>query len=108
MYTGKDFQPSDPQESETYAFDFVRDLAVGETITAATWTLTVAALSLVNDPTPAARLSGVAQFSGQITSQRIVGLLAGVLYEVQAVVTTSAASPNTVSLWSHIYCRAPA
>lgn len=106
MYTGKDFQPSDPQESETYAFDFVRDLAVGETVTAATWTLTVAALSLVTDSSPASRLSGAAQFTGQVTTQRIVGLQAGVLYAVQAVITSS--SGNIVSLWSHIYCRAAA
>ena len=50
---------SDPQESESYTFDFVKDLAAGETIVSAAWECAVAADSKLPDADAATRLVGV-------------------------------------------------
>jgi hypothetical protein len=102
MYVGRDFDPSDPGENEVYSFDFTRDLADNEALTAATWSCTVAGGS---DPSAASRISGSASVSGKTTSQRVTGLLAGVRYRLQAIATTTFG--NTVSLFSHVTCQSP-
>jgi hypothetical protein len=102
MYVGRDFSPADVGESAEYTFDFVRDLAVGETITGATW---VCWAESGSDPDAAARLIGAPSFSGTRTTQRVAGLLAGVKYGLQAIVTTSA--NNVVSLFSYVRGQNP-
>lgn len=102
MYVGRDFDPSDPGESEVYSLDFSRDLDANEALTAATWTCSVASGS---DPSASSRISGSASVSGKTTSQRVTGLQPGVRYRLQAVATTTFG--NTVSLWSHVTCASP-
>ncbi len=97
MYVGRDFSPSDVGENEIYSLDFVNDLQSGETITAVTFTMTVAQGV---DATPSARLNGSPGWTGTRTMQRCSGMLGGVTYTLQAVVTTSLG--NTLSLFSHI------
>lgn len=97
MYVGQDFSVCDPSENELYALDFVNDLASGEFLVASTWSCTV---SQGTDPNPSARLSGSAHvFGTTITTQRVLGGIAGVSYVLQATVTTT--SGNTLVLWSH-------
>lgn len=105
MYVGRDFPPADEVESETYTFDFVRDLADGELIISAVWYCTVAADSEEADENAADHVAIAAEVLGTKTMQHISGLVAGVKYVLQAVVETDRG--NTVSLWSHVTCRAP-
>lgn len=100
MYVGRDFSPADPVESDVYAFDFRKDLAAGETLSSATFVLSVIDGT---DSTPGSRLTGVALVSGTQARQRIAGLLPDTTYRLEAVVTTSQA--NTKALWSRIECR---
>ncbi|WP_409188447.1 hypothetical protein [Bradyrhizobium sp. RDM4] len=105
MYVGRDFDPSDLGESETYTFDFVRDLASGETIVGATWFCTVAADSIGVDADAADHVAIPASYNGTKTMQHVSGLVAGVKYVLQAVVETDQGS--TLSLWSHVLCGEP-
>lgn len=105
MYVGREFHPADPGESEDYTFDFVKDLAEGETIVGATWTCSVADDSEEEDADAADHVAIPASYDGTRTTQHISGLVAGVKYLLQAVVETSAG--NTVSLWSHVTCMEP-
>lgn len=105
MYVGRDFPPADAVESETYTFDFVRDLADGELIISATWYCTVAAGSEAVDANAADHVAIAAEYQGTKTMQHISGLVADVKYVLQAVVGTDRG--NTVSLWSHVVCRTP-
>ena len=103
MYAGRDFDPSDTGENETYTFDLVNDLAAtGETITSAAWTCAV--VSGV-DANAATCVFGSATISGTQTSQRINGLKPGVVYRLQVKAVTSLG--NTVSLYSHVKCANP-
>lgn len=100
MYVGRDFDPSDVGESELYCFDFVRDLQTGDTVTAAVWTCAVAAISEGTDAEASTRIDGDATFQGTKTFQRITGLQPGVIYRIQAIVSTQ--KGDEVSLWSHV------
>lgn len=106
MYVGRDFAPADEVESETYTFDFVRDLADGELIISAVWYCTVAADSEATDAGAADHVAIAADFAGTKTMQHVSGLVAGVKYVLQAVIGTDRG--NTVSLWSHVKCGTPA
>lgn len=100
MYVGKDFDAADPLESEVYTFDFVKDLPTGETIASAVWTCTVAADSDADDAAASSRLSGSPTVIGKKTSHRLLGLVAGVKYLLQAVATTN--TGNVIALHSHV------
>jgi hypothetical protein len=106
MYVGRDFDPADAVESSLYTFDFVNEMQDGDTITAATWACAVAAASEGADASPATHVIGSAIFLGTETSQRVSGLLAGVIYVLSATVTTT--KGDTLSLWSHVKSGAPA
>lgn len=101
-FTGSDFDPMDAGESGMLGFDFVNDLASGETISNATWTCEAVEGT---DAQAATRLVGSPQNTGTLTKQRVAGLVAGVRYLLQATVTTSAG--NTLSLWSRVLCVNP-
>jgi hypothetical protein len=105
MYVGRDFAPSDVGESETYTFDFVKDLAEGDAIVEATWFCTVAADSEVDDPDAADHVALPATFEGTKTSQHVSGQVSGVKYVLQAVVGSQRG--ETLSLWSHVLCGSP-
>lgn len=101
MHTGRDYDPSDPGENEVYAIDFVNDLPTGSTIAGATVALTVQTGS---DPSPSSHLIGGYFVVGTVVSQQISGLLAGNVYTLQIVITTSGG--GSISLWAHIPCEA--
>jgi hypothetical protein len=97
MYVGQDFDPSDVGEDELYTFDFVNDVACGETIVTATWSC--AAVD-GQDPDAASRVVGPASWLGTETTQRVAGMLAGVRYRLLASAFTTFG--NTKHLWSHV------
>lgn len=101
MYTGQNWDATNPTESQVYSYDFVNDLASGETLTGLpTFTLTV---FQGVDATPSSRLSGSAGINGSICSQRVAGLLGNVTYTLTCTVSTSLS--NTLTLFSHIPCQ---
>jgi hypothetical protein len=106
MYVGRDFDPSDTGESERYTLDFVNDLQVGDTIVSATWTCEVAAKSAGSDAAAVSRIDGPAVYVGTKTTQRVSGMVPGVIYCLTATVVTTL--NDTVSLWSHVECKDPA
>ena len=99
------FSAADPVALETsnYSYNFGPDLAVGETISSATWVLT-AIIGL--DTSPATRLIGTPTNSGQVTTQAIGNLVAGETYLVRATVVTSNA--QTLTAYSNVSCVAVA
>jgi hypothetical protein len=83
------FDPKHPSASDVFAVDFAADLAAGETLTGATFAI---AAVVGIDAAASSMLSGAASVVGTQARQRIVGGVAGVTYDVRAVVTTSAGS----------------
>lgn len=110
MYVGKDFDPSDTGEAETYGFDYGAILAAGETIASVVWTCAVISGS---DSIPMSRLNGSPNIiaspstgaASAATTQSVSTMLPGVQYRLQALVTTSLG--QKLSLWSHVQCNAP-
>lgn len=108
MYVGRDFDPVNATESETFSLDFVNDLDTGETISSASVTLTV---FQGTDMNPSSHLAGSPVISGTKVSQRIGGpaapggnLTAGVTYILAFTVSTSLTNART--LYSRIPCLA--
>jgi hypothetical protein len=106
MYVGRDFDPSDTGENERYTLDFVNDMQVGDTIASVAWTCSVAAKSENADEAAAGCISEAAIFNGSKTTQRVSGLKSGVIYTLRADIVTT--NGDTVALWSHVECKAPA
>jgi len=106
MYVGRDFDPSDRGESERYTLDFANDLQTGDTITLSTWQCEVASISDGADPDAASHIDGDAVINQSRTTQRVTGLLPGVVYCLTATVET--VNGDTLSLWAHLECREPA
>lgn len=108
MYIGRNFDPADTEESETYSFDFANDLLVpGEVLVSATFQLEIARSSPVPDPSAAAKLAGPATvgpaFSGgpnTVASQRIgPGLVQRGMYYLQAIAVTSVGNTRALSAY---------
>jgi len=72
--------------SKNYTWDFLSDLAAGETLAGATVAISVYS---GNDPAPNDLLLGSASVSGSIATQKLTGGVLGVLYEALCTVTTS-------------------
>ena len=81
------FDPKDPSASDVFALDFADDMATGETLSTATFAIAVLDGT---DADVADMLSGAASVVGTEARQRIIAGVAGVTYDVRAVVTTSA------------------
>lgn len=67
-------------------FDFTSALASTETISSKVCTASVYSGT---DPSPAALIAGAASSSGAVVTQKIIGGLAGVIYELACTITTS-------------------
>jgi hypothetical protein len=98
MYVGE-FSPADSVENEIYAFDFKRDLATGEVVESADFEISVIEGT---DASASSRLLGPASVSGVQARQRVANLVPGVVYKLQAIVTTN--QGNTKSLWGRVTC----
>lgn len=96
------FDPLNPQGTEWFSYDFVRDLPAGVTITGAASTQAVVVEG--TDATPNSILSGGATYNGTVVSQLITGgagRVDGVQYAVTFRATTSDGQTlaRTVGLW---------
>lgn len=101
MYVGRDFDPSDTEESEPYAFDFAPDLLeAGEVINSVEFNVAIARSSQAEDPDPASRMQGVPMITGTIVAQRFANFVQRARYFIRAKVVTSAG--NTRSLHSFV------
>ncbi len=102
MFVGRNFDPANTVESQVYGFDFINDLADGDSLSSVTCNLTV---QQGVDATPSARLIGLPSvYSSTIGIQRISGLVEGTVYTFQMIALTSFG--NTLSLYSHIPSQA--
>lgn len=80
------FPPKLAGETETVQFDFTSDLAVGETISTQSVAATVYSGT---DAAPSGLISGLATASGAVVSQKLIGGVAGVIYQLVCTITTS-------------------
>jgi hypothetical protein len=98
MYVGRDFDPADPGESQVFGFDWVNDLAVGDSIVGVLANISVQSGT---DASPSSRLvSTPFILSPTQAVQRVANVLPGVNYTLQLIATT--AQGDTLSLFSHI------
>jgi hypothetical protein len=88
------FDPKDPAAKEFFSFDYRWQLADGETISSAVWTVSVLSGT---DPSPASMLSGAAVIFGSRVSHLIIGGVEGVKYCVECKATTSAGQEIVLS-----------
>lgn len=79
-------QPKLAGETQTFSFDFISRLAVGETISTQVVAATVWSGT---DSNPSAVISGSATASGTIVNQAITGGVVGVIYSLVCTITTS-------------------
>jgi hypothetical protein len=82
-----DLPPKYVGETKDYEFDFVSELAEGETISSATVSASVYSGT---DATPSNIISGADSTSGTIVTQRITGGVLGVIYILLCEAVTSA------------------
>lgn len=80
------FDPKPPTDTRSFAFDFLSEMAIGETISTKVVTATV--YSGV-DANPSAIISGAASSSGTIVTQLITGGVVGAIYDLLCTITTS-------------------
>jgi hypothetical protein len=81
-----DFTPKRVGESEVLTVDYVDDLAPGETILSASWSMRVKAGS---DPAASSMIQGTVTVTGTKVSQMVTAGVAGVLYEPLCTALTS-------------------
>lgn len=107
MYIGNDMPEVTPNDLRLITLDFVRDLNSSpvENITSADVYLEVPPdLNTLIDPNSQTRLTGGVLINGSAVSQRITGLLDGIIYRFRIVAHTD--QNNGPELYTHIRCRA--
>lgn len=91
------FSSADQGENELFTFDFVNDLAPGDSIASAVWEITVA---VGVDADVADRAVGDPTIFGTRVTQRASGFLPGVQYVMACTITTTMG--NDLELWSYL------
>ena len=89
MSNRQDFAPKLVGATRTVAFEFLGELAVGETISTAAVTAVVYSGT---DASPSSLISGSASTSGTQVSQKLTGGTEGVIYKLTCTITTSASN----------------
>ena len=88
------FQPKGTTEVKNLAFDFISQLAVGETIS----TKAVVATTYSGvDASPSNVINSAASSSGTIVTQSVKAGVAGVIYKLVCTITTSASQTLTIT-----------
>jgi len=105
MYAGKDFSVAETIEEQTFGFDFVRDVAIGDVIASTEWTIKVKEDSPIPDPAVASRKLAATSFGGTKAFQRFGGLVDGCVYTIECLATM--ASGDKVALHSHVTGQNP-
>lgn len=104
MHTGIDFPVCNPADTQPFTIDFLNDLPTGELVVAATVTLTV---FQGTDANPSVHIIGTvpsAITSGRFVSQILQGLIAGNIYSLNMIATTT--SGYTIELYALLPCAA--
>jgi hypothetical protein len=92
MHTNADFPPANPVEVQPYTIDFINDLPTGQFVLGAAVTIS---LFQGTDPSPNSHIVGSPQITANpagvntMILQRVGGLLAGNIYSLNMVATTS-------------------
>ena len=89
MSNRQEFAPKLVGATRTVVFEFLGELAVGETISTSTVT---AAVYSGTDASPSSLISGSASASGTQVSQKLTGGAEGVIYKLTCTITTSASN----------------
>ena len=89
MSNRQDFAPKLVGATRKVVFEFLGELAVGETVSTAAVT---AAVYSGTDASPSSLISGSASASGTQVSQKLTGGVEGVIYKLTCTVTTSASN----------------
>ena len=89
MSNRQDFAPKLVGATRAVVFEFLGELAVGETVSTATVT---AAVYSGTDASPSSLISGSASASGTQVSQKLTGGVEGVIYKLTCTITTSASN----------------
>jgi len=97
-YVGRDFEPMDTGETKDLSFDFSGELGDCDSVTSATWSISVVTGT---DASAATRLSGDPTITcGSKVTQRHTTLQDGVRYRTQCTATTR--NGETLILYSHV------
>jgi hypothetical protein len=102
MHISHPFDPIEPIETDTRAFNFVADIGSTD-ILSTNWTIAVSVKSEVQDPTPAARLINPAYLYNTMSVQLLSGCVDGVLYVLGASVVL--ADGRTISANAEMLCQ---
>lgn len=81
-------------ETKNLVFDFLSQIALGETISSASVTATVYSGT---DATPSSLISGSASISGSQVTQKVTGGVLGVTYNLTCTAITSAGQTLSIS-----------
>jgi hypothetical protein len=119
MYVGQDWGDLEPVETnEVFSLEFTKNLASGETLVSAAWSLTAikqergqapdasAASRRIGNPTITSELDPQTGATRIFVNQAIGGCLDGNKYLGEAIAVTS--TGRTPALHSHFWCRAAA
>lgn len=86
MFSRQQFFPKPQPASLLLSFDFLSDLAVGETISTKVVTSTVYSGT---DPNPSAMISGSASVVATLVIQKVTGGFTGNIYDLLCTITTN-------------------
>jgi hypothetical protein len=107
MYIGNDLPDMTPADVRTVGFDFINDLASGESLIGSTAFCEIPADLNVGAPvdgSPAAHITNGPTVLGTVIGVQISALIAGIIYRVRIVATTN--NNNHPELYAHIRCVA--
>lgn len=103
MYVGNDFPDVTPNDERPLTLDFTNDLDTVELITSVIVHLEVPAdKNTLTDPNPDSHLQGTPVIASPFVTQKVGGLLPGIIYRFRIVATTN--EGNEPELYTHIRC----
>jgi flagellar biosynthesis protein FliR len=97
-------QPKPASDTIKVTFNFLSQMAVGETIVTASC---IATVYTGVDASPSSIISGVSSISGQTVTQALTGGIAGVVYQVVCTITTSTGQTLTQSTYLYVESNLP-
>lgn len=116
MKVDRDFEVITPSETRDVGFDFSNDVADGETIVSATFTIERKSTDdgATEDASPDSRKSGppdvedseITELTGVVAVQRVTGMVAGNVYRIVCRATTT--NGQVLELFGVIPCRVAA
>jgi len=96
MRAARDFDPADQSELEPFSFDFVNEIAAGDSIAPGSVPSFTAELVYGDDPDYASRVSGLPSVDGTVVSCYAGGFQPGCRYRLVATVVTTLEQRKTL------------